>query len=114
MARLGRRNSKNATAVSRGLTVDERLSLVSGVCNAFDNVEDYEAAWFAHKDELMAACRPFHRPEAFWWIEAKFLPNCAANGYESQRGALLRLGLPLTHAERAILAGSAGSEKTIV
>ena len=102
MARLIRKNER---PVSRGgLTADQRFYLITGMClsDGFDNPTEYESAWFAHRAELLGQCKPFERPEAYW-IFAQFIPECRKNNYETQRNALLRLGLPLTEYELAIL-----------
>lgn len=67
----------------------------------------YEKSYWAYKDILMGRCRPFQRPSAFWCCEVGgglgVGPDCVANGNESERSALVRLGLPLTQIELAKL-----------
>jgi hypothetical protein len=65
--------------------------------------EGYRRAYLASKDRLMRLCRPFTRPAAYWSVEVggalSVGPDCPANGNESERSALIRLGLPLTNIE---------------
>jgi hypothetical protein len=67
---------------------------------SFSSPEEYEQAWQRHKDSLLAECAPWRRPDAYW-AEVGYQPRC---GSETEESVLLRLGLPLTPTERAILA----------
>jgi hypothetical protein len=63
-----------------------------------------EKAYWANRDVLMGECLPFQRPMSYWEFEIKIsYPNCKINNYESERAALLRLQLPLTPQEQALL-----------
>jgi hypothetical protein len=100
------------SAGGRELSADQlsslRYDLGLGTRFAFASPAERRAAWFRHRERLLSQCRPFERPEAFWDYEADgFLPECPASGYESPRSAHIRLGLPLTAEEKAILQTSA-------
>lgn len=116
MPRINRR-SRRRVPVSRGLTPNQEFELLFGLGlggeRAFDTLQAYEQAWWLHRAGLMALIArvaPFQRPSGFWEIEVKYFPNCAKNGYETDKKALLRLGLPLTDQEEAILKAEKAGE----
>jgi hypothetical protein len=97
------------------LTLPQKLELMFDFFSpgpaqgGFASHAEYLQAWRSYRDRLLAECRPFSRPSAYWEIEVGFCPNCPAHGNESEQSALIRLGLPLTAVENAILAASAKS-----
>jgi len=102
--RLRRKAGGGAVAL-RGLSRGQRFELVYGVGPltgevSFASPEEYEQAWLRHRDSLLAECGPFHRPDAYW-NEVGYQPCCSS---ESEESVLLRLRLPLTPEEKAILA----------
>jgi hypothetical protein len=111
------RRKPGGYAGSGSLTNSQRLELMfdcfsfSVAEGGFSNPADYAAAWRRHRDRLIAECLPFRRPSAYWELEIGFVPDCQANGNESEESALLRLGLPLTVAEKSILAGRRGGDR---
>ncbi len=92
-------------AAYRGLTTGERRSLLHGISftgeEGFQSPEEYEAAWWRYRETLIFELGAFRRPDAFWWIEVGYVPDCPAHGYESERAALIRLGLMLSPQEAA-------------
>src|SRR5262245_9181986 len=68
---------KARTEKARKLNADEAFELFFGFStsvtrSAFPSAEAKRAAWFRHRDELLAHCHPFRRPSAFWLYEADF------------------------------------------
>ena len=109
-----KRVRKKARMRKSGLSPGARSMLMSGFVMAadedFPTPEAFDAAWRLHRAARMAECGPFERPHAYW-IEISrqaetlgYFPGVAASGYESQRSALIRLGLPLTTIEKNISA----------
>jgi hypothetical protein len=99
-----RRKAAGGIVAVRGLSPGQRFELVYGVGPmagepGFSCPEEYQQAWQRHRDSLLAQCAPWHRPDAYW-SEIGYQPRC---GNESEESVLLRLGLPLTPTERAIL-----------
>jgi len=79
---------------------------------AFATPAEYQGAWLAHRDGLLATVGAFCRPEAFWWVEVGIVPpGCKASPYDSEEAALLGLKLALTAQEQAILAARASEEE---
>jgi hypothetical protein len=75
-----------------------------------DGQAEYAKAWRLHREALIAeaaAQRPFHRPDAYWTFE---IGDCTV-GLEDEESALVRLGLPLTAEEMAIVSEKAGRQK---
>ena len=111
MARVRLRGRATGTTRKGELTDMQRAVLNTGFEMGsgadFATPEEYRAAWWAHRDELLVAFPySFFRPEAYWWVEIDMVPTgCAASEYKTEEQALLRLELPLTAQERAILAG---------
>jgi hypothetical protein len=87
----------------KGLTDAQELELlISSPESAFDTPEAREAAWFAHRDELMSLLGPMSRPQGFWDYEGySKLPR------EKDFAALKRLGL-LTEEEKRLARKWAG------
>jgi hypothetical protein len=53
-----------------GLTVEQTLALLIGPTgDEFANDAAREAAWFLHRDELLADVNPTTRPWAYWQFE---------------------------------------------
>lgn len=87
-----------------------RLALMYDEMDIGVTPEQYAAGWRRYSDVLIAeaaAERPFHRPDAFWSFDKGIVLNCPANP-ETEKEALIRLGLPLTDEEKAILASEGG------
>jgi hypothetical protein len=89
---------------ARDLTPGQHEALTGGFALGngigFDSRTAMEAAYWAHREELLKESRLFSRPYAYWSFEADYIPQ--AN--ETEKAALLRLGLPLTAQEQSILA----------
>jgi hypothetical protein len=105
--RLRRKGIGAARVEVKGLSHAQRFDLLYGIGapmgqESFRSHAEYAEAWRKHREALLAACPPFHRPAAFWSLEAHYEPQL--NGCESEESVLLRLGLPLTPAETRILA----------
>ena len=97
------RNNDRLTA-NRSTTLMSGLELPGG--DTFGSPEEMRRAWWLHRAELMAECRPLSRPFAYWAFEVDgYCPTCKKNGYEAEGDALLRLKLELTPEERSILTG---------
>jgi hypothetical protein len=52
------------------LTDAQEMNLLIGAPGGFANDDERRKAWFAHRDELMAALNPCTRPAGFWEFEA--------------------------------------------
>ena len=105
---MPRRNRlRRAPTSPSGLTSGQYWELTVGMLPAgergFKDQSDRARAWWATRERLLAESRPFHRPIAFWELEQGYVPDCEKNGYESERAALIRLGLELTPQEQSIL-----------
>ncbi|MGA2155470.1 MAG: hypothetical protein ABSH37_13730 [Bryobacteraceae bacterium] len=103
--RLRRKGVGSARVEVRGLSHAQRFDLLYGIGapmgqESFRSPAEYAEAWRKHREALMEACGPFHRPAAFWDLEAHYIPQLS----ESEESVLMRLGLPLTATEMRILA----------
>lgn len=97
---------RGVAVTARGLTFGQKFDLLYGIgcCEpGFRDRGQYEEAWRRHREDLLAECAPFCRPDAYWEVDVGYQPACQANGYESEKSALLRLGLPLTATEKRML-----------
>lgn len=100
-----------ASALTERQTVSLAAGFELGSGRGFATAEEYGAAWWAHREELLYVCGPFRRPEAFWWLEHEQAPpDCPAGGYESERDALIRVGAQLSPHEQTLLRSQGGSE----
>lgn len=103
---MPRKRKAARSARRNGLSSGQKMELLTGLAPTGEGFPDhaaYRAAWWLHRAALLAEAAPFTRPEAFWILEYDYIPNCRANGYESERVALSRLKLPLTPQELSIL-----------
>jgi hypothetical protein len=103
MGRLVRKSGAGPKSLGP-LTAEQQMELTAGVVPwAFRSAVELKEAWDANRESLLARMPPFLRPFAYWELEVGYFPDCLVNGHESDRAALLRLGLPLTRAERELL-----------
>jgi hypothetical protein len=109
MARRIRRKAR--LRVTGKLSSAEHASLMTNTEysgeEAFNSPDGYAAAWWQHRDELLAQCRPFTRPCAFWDTELQLpLPGCPSSAYRTEREAILSLAragkLELTAEEKSL------------
>jgi hypothetical protein len=101
MSSLRRRPIRRRDDLLRELTEAQTWNLLLGAApfpHAFKDERSRRAAWFLHRDTLLAECNAGSRPEGWWDYEQ---PNKRQAG-ERNLAALLRLGL-LTDAERQFL-----------
>jgi hypothetical protein len=109
MARLRRRGGGDYAR--QGLTTAQRTLLLVGLEfirePTFESPAECEAVWRAHRNELVFACGPFKRPDAFWFYETEFSPPMSL---VSERELILRLGLPLSSREKTLLADEQNGE----
>jgi len=107
------RSADLSAARSGDLPWDLFIELVSGTgpsgpVRVDITPERFRAIYWQHKDALMRfSSVPFFRPAAYWFVEVGGAlavgPDCPVNGNESQRSALVRLGLALSDQEIAQL-----------
>ena len=110
MARLKRRSGLAKPGIT-GLSSKQRSILTTGFDQlgsgpGFESWEEYAAAWWEHRVELLASNYAFCRPEAYWLVEIGIepMPGSPASKYASERDALFDLGLPISPEERAAAA----------
>jgi hypothetical protein len=108
MATLRRQRRSRVRSTVAGLTPGQHAELMFGLVmigdTGFQNAAEAEAAWWANRTALLAECRPFQRPIAYWEVEVGIRhPTCAANDYKSESDELIQRGLPLTAQEQTLL-----------
>jgi len=101
-----KRQSRTQREGGRVLSFAQEIELICGFPwgdgPRFANREEMEAAWYLHRERLLAESAPFRRPRAYFVFEVGYRPK-TGDGSETHRDVLLRMKLPLTPAEQAIL-----------